>query len=86
MKVNREVGHERQMTPIDFGLIRSKVKVTGARNSKSFPDDNWKTLGPRIMKVNREVGHVWQMTPIDFGLIRSKVKVTGAQNSKTISG
>ena len=34
MKVDREVGHDWQKTPIDFGLIRSKVKVTGARNSK----------------------------------------------------
>ena len=34
MKDDREVGHERQMTPIDFGLKSSKVKVTGARNRK----------------------------------------------------
>ena len=34
MKVDREVGHDEQMTPIDFGVIRSKVNVTGARNSK----------------------------------------------------
>ena len=35
MKVDREVGHDWQMIPIDFGLIRSKVKVTGARNRKN---------------------------------------------------
>ena len=40
MKVEREVGHERQMTPIDFVFIRSKVKVTGAETVKSLPDDN----------------------------------------------
>ena len=50
----------------------------GPETVKSFPDDNWRTLRPRIMKVDREVGHDRQMTPIDFGLIRSKVKVTGA--------
>ena len=76
MKVDREVVYDWQMTPIDFGPIRSKV--TGFETVKSFPDDNWKTLGPRIMKVEREVCHVWQMTPFDFGFIRSKVKVTGA--------
>ncbi len=27
MKVDREVGHHQQMTPIDFEIIRSKVKV-----------------------------------------------------------
>ena len=35
IKVDSEVGHDWQMTPIDFGLIRSKVKLTGARNSKT---------------------------------------------------
>ena len=34
--------------------------------TKRFPDDNLRTLGPRIMKVHREVGHDLQMTPIDF--------------------
>ena len=73
MKVDREVIYDWQMTPIDFGPIRSQ----GPETVKSFPDDNWKTLGQRIMKVDREVGHVWQMTPIDFGFKRSKVKVIG---------
>ena len=34
MKVDREVGHDQQMTPFDFGVLRSKVKVTGPRNSE----------------------------------------------------
>ena len=86
MNVDREVGNDRQMTSIDFGFILSKVKVIGPETVKSFLDDNWRMLGPRVMKVDKEVGHVWQMTPIDFGFIRSKVKVTGARNSKIISG
>ena len=76
MKVDREVCNDRQMTPIDFGLIRSRSQ--GPKTIKSFPDDNWRTLMPRIMKVDRDVGHELQMTPIDFGLMRSKDKVTGA--------
>ena len=36
MKVDREVGHDLQKTSIDFGLKRSKFKVTGARNSKTI--------------------------------------------------
>ena len=40
MKVERVVGYERQMPPIDFVFIRSKVKVTGAETVISFPDDN----------------------------------------------
>ena len=58
----------------------------GPETGKSFPYDNWRTLGPRIMKVDREVGHEWQMTPLDLGPIKSKVKVTGAQNSIIIFG
>ena len=50
----------------------------GTETGKSFPDEKWRLIGPRIMKVDREVCNDRQMTPIDFGLIRSKVKVTGA--------
>ena len=28
MKLHRDIGHDRQMTPIDFQVTRSKVKVT----------------------------------------------------------
>ena len=35
MKLQREVGHDLQMTPIDFGVSRSKVKVTGTWRSKT---------------------------------------------------
>ena len=33
-KLHRDIGHDRQMTPIDFQVTRSKVKVTVTWNSK----------------------------------------------------
>ncbi|KAH3695133.1 hypothetical protein DPMN_082589 [Dreissena polymorpha] len=35
-----------------------------------FPDDNSRTLGPRIMKLHRNIDHDSQMNPIDFEVIR----------------
>jgi hypothetical protein len=35
MKVDREVGHHQQRTPIDFEVNMSKVKVTVTQNSKT---------------------------------------------------
>ena len=67
-------------------ILGLKVKVTGPERGKPFPDDNYRTLWPRIMQIDREFGHEWQMTPLGFGPIRSKVKVTGTQNSKIIFG
>ena len=43
MKVDREVGNDQQITPIDFGLIRSRSQ--GPETGKSFLDDNWRRLG-----------------------------------------
>jgi hypothetical protein len=34
MKLHRYIDHDLQMTPIDFEVTRSKVKVTVTRNSK----------------------------------------------------
>jgi hypothetical protein len=34
MKLHRYIDHDSQMTPIDFEVTRSKVKVTVTRNSK----------------------------------------------------
>ena len=76
MKFHRYIYHYWQMTPVDFQVTRSKVKVTVTRNRKMFPDDNSRTLMPRIMKLHRYIDHDWQMTPIDFQVTRSKVKVT----------
>ena len=52
---------------------------------KRFPDDNLRTLWPRIMKLHRMIGHDFLMTPIDFKFSRSKVKLTGTRSSKTVS-
>ena len=53
---------------------------------KWFPDDNSRTLTPRIMKLHRYIDHDSQMTPIDFQVTRSKVKVTVTRNRKMVSG
>jgi len=34
MKLHRYIDHDSQMTPIDFQVTRSKVKVTVTRHSK----------------------------------------------------
>jgi len=55
-------------------------------STRWFPDDNSRTLWPRIMKLHRYIDHDSQMTPIDFEVTRSKVKVTVTLNSKMVSG
>ena len=50
------------------------------RSTRWFPDDNSRTLRPRIMKLHRYIDHDSQMTPIDFQSTRSKVKVTVTKN------
>ena len=50
-------------------------------STRWFPDDNSRTLRPRIMKLHRNIDHDSQMTPIDFEVTRSKVKVTGQGHS-----
>ena len=49
MKVDREVGHDQQMTSFDFGVQRSRSQ--GPETVKSFPDDNSRMLGSRFMKL-----------------------------------
>ena len=39
MKFHRDIGHDRQMTPIDFQVTRSKVKVAMTLSSKMV---DWK--------------------------------------------
>jgi hypothetical protein len=56
------------------------VGLSVAPSTKWFPDDNSRTLTPRIMKLHWYIDHYWQMTPIDFQVIRSKVKVTVTKN------
>ena len=82
MKVDREVDHCQQMTPIDFEVSRLKVKVTVYWNRLAVSGYSSKMLGPRIMKVDRKVGHDQQVSPIHFEVSRSKVTVT--RNSYTV--
>ena len=59
-----------------------KTLYAHALTTRWFPDDNSRTLRPRIMKLHRYIDHDWQMTPIDFEVTRSKVKVTVTRNSQ----
>jgi hypothetical protein len=68
------------MTPIDFGVTRSKVKITGALNGNMIFAIYLKVLIFHIV-----ICHNWQMTHINIGVTRSKVKVTGALNVKIFS-
>ena len=38
INLGRRVGHDQQMTPVDFEVIGSKVKVTVTLNTKSLSD------------------------------------------------
>ena len=74
------------MSPIIFGVKRSKVKVTPALKIKWFPDNNSRTLHHRIMKPSKDTLNDkgmtpfnFRVTPFDFG---SKVKVTQDLNLK----
>ncbi|KAH3697908.1 hypothetical protein DPMN_085420 [Dreissena polymorpha] len=70
--------------------VRQSVGLSGGPSfglsTRWFPDDNSRTLRPRIMKLHRYIDHDWQMTPIDFKVTRSKDKVTVTRNSKMVSG
>ncbi|KAH3867754.1 hypothetical protein DPMN_030889 [Dreissena polymorpha] len=39
-------------------------------STRWFPDDNSRTLRPRIVKLHRYIDHDSQMTPIDFQVTR----------------
>ena len=69
IKVDEYVVSAQQVTTIDFGVIRSKVKVTVTLNPKSC------TFGPLVIKVGDYVVSDEQMTPFYFWISRSKVKV-----------
>jgi hypothetical protein len=74
------------MTPIDFGVTRSKVKVTVALNGNMI---STYYLG-YFLSQSRHISHFYWLLlvdyPIDFKVTRSKVKVTGALNGYMISG
>ena len=55
---------------------RSVCRSVGL-STRWFPDDNSRTLGPRIMKLHRNIDHDLQITPIDFEVTGSKVTGQG---------
>ncbi|KAH3769896.1 hypothetical protein DPMN_171177 [Dreissena polymorpha] len=46
-------------------------------STRWFPDDNSRTLRPRIMKLHRNIDHYSQMTHIDFEVTWSKLTGEG---------
>ena len=86
MKLHRDIGHDWQMTPIDFQVTRSILRSQLLETVKWFPDDNSRIIRPRIIKLHRYIDHDSQMTPIDFQVTRSKVKVTVTRHSKMVFG
>ena len=62
------------------------VGLSVGRSTKCCPDDNSRTLGPRIMKLHRELGYDEQRKPIVFEVSRLKVKVTRTWKHKMLSG
>ena len=66
--------------------VGQRSRSQGHGNIKCCPDDNSRTLGPRIMKLHRELGYDEQRKPIVFEVSRSKVKVTKqCQGARTVS-
>ena len=66
--------------------VGQRSRSPGHGNIKCCPDDNSRTLGPRIMKLHRELGYDEQRKPIVFEVSRSKVKVTRTWKHKMLSG
>ena len=64
LHTQREVGHDLQMTPVDFQVSRSRSHASG--EIKLFLDCNLITLWPRIIQLYMEIGCDMQMPPIDF--------------------
>jgi hypothetical protein len=50
-----EVGHDHKVTPIDFGVTRSKVKVTGALTKKACPFNFLRMLWSTVFIFSIEV-------------------------------
>ena len=72
--------------PIDFEGHRSKVKVTGVKNSVNlgpispFPDDNSTVISVMVIKLYGKLTLVWVKNPIVFEGQRSR-----SQGSNTLS-
>ena len=77
------------MDPMDFGVKRSKVKVTmqGLRGKvKLFQAHNCFPFTPILIKLHMQSPDDSSMDPMDFGVKRSKVKVTMQGLLKKVSG
>ena len=61
--------------------VGRSVCLSVGRSTKCCPDDNSRTLGPRIMKLHRELGYDEQRKPIVFEV--SMVKGQGHQDMET---
>ena len=71
------IGHHQQMSPINFEVNGSKVKVSVTLSwKKQFPINNLRTLNLRDFILGRQVCHDQQMNPIGFEVSGSKVKVS----------
>ena len=68
--------HELSMDPMDFGVKRSKVKVTMQGLLKRSLAHNCFPFTPIFMKLHMQSPHELILDPMDFGVKRSKVKVT----------
>ena len=89
MKLHMQSPHESSMGPMDFGVKRSKVKVTmqGLRGQvKWFQAHNCFPFTPIFMKLHMQSPHESSMDPMDFGVKRSKVKVAMQGLPKKDSG
>ena len=64
------------MDPMDFGVKRSKVKVTIQGLLKKDSGHNCFPFTRILMKLHMQSPHESSMDPLDFGVKRSKVKVT----------
>ena len=58
--------HESRMCPIDFGVIKAKVKVTVYKLLKMVPAHNCSPFTPIIMKLHMQTPHESRMCPIHF--------------------
>jgi hypothetical protein len=73
------------MTRIDFGVTRSKVKVTGSLNGRGFQLIILKDNYHKVFIFHIVIGHNQQMISIAFWVTRSKVKVTWTLNVRMVA-
>ena len=75
------------MTPIYFGITRSKVKLTWAWNVKMVSAHYFENcIYHKVFIFNILIVHNWQMTYIDFRVSRSMVKNNSMSQSLESGG